>query len=143
MSRLLGVVCLAAALALGGCRAGDGPPPIDPHAACAKCGMTASDLHLACEARAGRAWHTYDSIECALRDTRVTAVAELYLADYDAQTLHRADSMWVVRGHFPTPMGGGYAAFATRQGADDLAAETHGTVDRVGAFVAQERTAPR
>ncbi len=139
MSKL--ALAMWVALAFAGCRSTEGPPAIDPHTACVKCGMQASDLSLACEARSGDAWHVYDSIECALRDDRVTDPTTLYLADYDSKGLHRADSLWVVHGHFPTPMGGGYAAFATRDAADDLAGTTQGRVDRVTAFVAAERSA--
>ena len=92
--------------------------------------------------RVGETWRIYDSIECALRDQQIS-VAALYLPDYDSQALHRADSVWVVHGHFPTPMGGGYAACLTRHDADAMASTTQGSVARVAACVTAERMAAR
>jgi len=123
------VLVLALALGLSGC-ARSGPPAIHAGVACTGCGMSISDLGFACERQVARGWKQYDSIECLLRD----ADGHAWLADYDTHTLHDADSMWVVRGSFPSPMGGGYAAFMSRRSADDIAARTEGRVDRLPAF---------
>jgi nitrous oxide reductase accessory protein NosL len=127
------LVLAAAASVLGlaaGCAPGAGPRPIARGASCDACGMSITDLAFACERNVGREWRVYDSIECLLRE-RGDGV---YLADYDTKTLHAADSMWVVRGAFPSPMGGGYAAFLERGSADDVAARTSGRVGRLAAF---------
>lgn len=123
----------AAVLVLGfalGCAPASGPPPIARGASCDACGMTIADLAFACERRVEGAWRVYDSIECLLREPG----ADAYLADYDTRTLHDVDSMWVVRGSFPSPMGGGYAAFLERASADDVAARTSGRVARLASF---------
>jgi nitrous oxide reductase accessory protein NosL len=122
----------AAALVTAGCARSTGPPPITPGTPCVVCGMAIQDLRYVTERRAGRAWRAYDSIECLLRDA--PAGVEAWLADYDSRTLHAADSMWVVHGDLPSPMGGGFAAFRDRAAADDVAARTRGTVDRIAAF---------
>jgi nitrous oxide reductase accessory protein NosL len=128
------LLALALGLALSGC-AGNGPPAIRAGNPCVGCGMSITDLGFACERRIARGWKQYDSIECLLRDADADS-GHAYLADYDTHTLHDADSMWVVRGSFPSPMGGGYAAFLTRRAADDIAARTEGRVSRLQAFAA-------
>ena len=103
--------------------------------------MTIQDAHFASEQRTGGAWRVYDSIECLLREPG--AEGEAFLADYDATSLHAADSMWIVRGRLDSPMGGGLAAFRTRVQADEVAAATAGEVLRWEALVAGAgRTAP-
>lgn len=135
------VVALAAGLLAAGCGARDLPPPIVRDTPCAACGMGVQDLRFACERRAGNAWRVYDAIECLIRDAGSTAAgpgaAAAWLADYDRQTLHHADSMWVVRGEFASPMGGGLAAFRERAAADTIAAATRGRVDRLVALLAE------
>jgi nitrous oxide reductase accessory protein NosL len=128
---------LAAFLTAAGCASPGVPPPIARGTPCAACGMEVQDLRFACQRRAGRAWRVYDAIECLLRDARSGdgAAAPAWLADYDRQTLHEADSMWVVQGEFPSPMGGGLAAFLARAAAESVAATTRGRVDRLGAFL--------
>jgi len=130
--RVAGVALLALA---AGCSAPSGPPAIRLGSPCAGCGMTIEDLRFACERRAGSQWRAYDSIECLLRDGGVAAA---FLADYDTRTLHAADSLWVVEGSFPSPMGGGLAAFAARAAADTIAARTAGRVARLADFAVPE-----
>ena len=117
-----------------------GPPPIALGTPCAACGMEIQDLRFACERQAGEAWRVYDSIECLLGDG--SAAGRVYLADYDRKTLHHADSLWVVRGGFPSPMGGGYAAFLERPAAEEIAGATRGRVGRLGDFAGAARVAP-
>jgi hypothetical protein len=133
---------LIAALLLGaGCAGSGGPPPIATGTPCAASGMEVQDLRFACERRAGGAWRVYDAIECRVRDTGNAATppgtGDAWLADYDMRTLHVADSLWVVRGAFASPMGGGLAAFRDRAAADSVAAMTSGRVDRLAAFMAE------
>lgn len=125
-------LALLVAFGLAGC-ARSGPPAIHAGTTCEGCGMSIADLGFACERKAARAWLRYDSIECLLQDADAGA-GRAYLADYDTHALHDADSMWVVRGSFPSPMGGGYAAFLTRRAADEIAARTEGRVDRLHGF---------
>jgi nitrous oxide reductase accessory protein NosL len=141
---------LALAVLLAGCARPAGPPAIRLGTSCAACGMEIHDLKYACERRVadrlaggGHAggddkmeWRTYDAIECLLEDAGPDVdPSDTWLADYDAATLHRADSLWVVHGGFPSPMGGGYAALRDRTTADAVAHDTHGTVARLAAFV--------
>jgi nitrous oxide reductase accessory protein NosL len=95
--------------------------------------MGIEDLRFAAELRSGGAWKAYDDIACLLRDARADRAAPVWLADHDTRALHAADSMWVVRGEFPTPMSGGMAAFLDRAAADEVAAQTRGTVTRFAA----------
>ena len=78
----------------------------------------------------------YDAIECLLRDGVTTRA---WLMDYDGVTLHAAESLWVVKGSFPSPMGGGLAAFLSRDAADRVAAQTSGHVGRLDAIAAEPR----
>ena len=128
----LGALALALTVALAGC-AGSGPPPIHVGSACTACGMSINDLGFACELGVARGWKQYDSIECLLRDAD-TGTGRMFLADYDTHALHDVDSMWVVQGSFPSPMGGGYAAFLARPAADEIARRTGGRVARLGAL---------
>lgn len=118
--------------ALGAC-APAGPPPIRAGMECATCAMAIQDLRFACERRVDGSWRRYDAIECLIRDRATPEGA--WLTDYDAVTLHAADSMWVVRGSFPSPMGGGFAAFLSAEDARRVADQTRGRVDRLAAFL--------
>ena len=108
------------------------------------CGMEVRNLRFACERSEGRRWRVYDAIECLIRDVDALPAAiataplsgTLWLSDYDGQALHAADSLWVVRGEFASPMGGGFAAFLDLAAADSIAAVTRGRVDRLVAFMA-------
>ncbi len=140
---------LIAALLLGmGCATSGGPPSIAIGTPCAACGMEVQDLRFACERKAGGAWRVYDAIECLVRDAGDTAspppgTGDAWLADYDTQMLHTADSVWVVRGAFPSPMGGGLAAFRDRAAADSVAVMTTGRVDRLATFMADSAGSTR
>jgi hypothetical protein len=107
--------------------------------------MEVQDLRFACERHGAGTWRVYDAIECLIRDANVAPggtggapgiAGNAWLADYDRQTLHPADSLWVVRGSFPSPMGGGFAAFLTRTAADSIAAATEGRVERLAVWLA-------
>jgi nitrous oxide reductase accessory protein NosL len=130
-------IAFAFALALAGCGA-PGPPPIAPGTPCAACGMEIHDLHFAARLRDGERWKAYDDIACLLRDARSAPAAIAYLADYDSRALHAADSMWVVRGSFPSPMGGGLAAFLDRSVAETVAEQTGGRAGRWRALLEAE-----
>jgi hypothetical protein len=132
---------VVAVLLATGCARSSAPPPIAPGTPCAACGMEVQDLRFACEREIGGSWRVYDAIECLVRDAGAAAArpatGDTWLADYDTQRLHAADSVWVVRGDFPSPMGGGFAAFRERAAADSIAAMTSGRVDRLAAFLAE------
>lgn len=123
---LLALLLLLAA----GCSGAAGPRPIEIGAPCASCGMEVRDLGFASEIVRAGAYRFYDSIECLLRD-RPSSRDAVYLPDYDSRALHAADSLWIVKGRFPSPMGGGLAAFVSRAAAEDVALRTEG---RVGAW---------
>jgi hypothetical protein len=89
--------------------------------------MEVQDLGFACERFRSGALRVYDSIECLLRDPPAPTDV-VYLTDYDSRALHRADSLWIVKGRFPTPMGGGLVAFQGRSAAEEVAARTGGRV---------------
>lgn len=127
---------LFAAVLAAGCAAGD-RPRIALGTPCVACSMEIADLRFASARRVAGNWRAYDAIECLIRDTGETPGEPPWLPDYDSRTLYPADSMWVVKGEFPSPMSGGFAAFSNRAGADQVAAETHGAVDRFGAWAAK------
>ena len=128
---------LAALLGLSSC-APAGPPRLAIGMRCDACGMDIGDLRFAAERSVGKSWRRYDSIECLMRDAAATPGGAAWLPDYDRSTLHPADSLWVVKGSFPSPMGGGLAAFLERASADSVAAQTSGRVDRFAAIAAAE-----
>ena len=130
---VLGAAALLITLAACAGRGG-GPRPIVMGTPCAACGMRIQDLRYACEGERDGAYHVYDSIECLLRAQPPSARA--WLADYDTQALHAADSLWVVRAEIPSPMGGGYAAFLDRAAADGIASTKNGRVARLSEFAA-------
>lgn len=110
------------------------PPAIAIGTECARCGMEVQDRRFACERRGREGWRVYDAIECLLADPGFEHAETAWVPDYDQQSLHRADSLWVVRGEFASPMGGGYAAFLARAAADSVARATRGHVDHLAAF---------
>lgn len=125
----------AAALLLAiGCARND-DPRVQIGAPCASCGMSIRDTHFACVRGNGGRYRQFDSIECLLRDGPARSGEAIYLPDYDQSRLCLADSVWVVQGSFPTPMGGGFAAFATEASARDVSARTNGRVGRLQDFV--------
>lgn len=130
-ARSLAVVSVIAAALLAGC-ARRGAPPISPDAECATCGMNTSAPRFACERRDGKRWRVFDSIECMVRDSADVDARDAWLPDYDQARLHRADSLWIVKGHLSTPMGGGLVAFLDRASADSIAAASQGHVARWG-----------
>lgn len=142
MRRALFILVLAAFAAGCGSTPAGGPPPIALGTKCDNCGMRVQDLKFASEREVGKGWRKYESIECLIADLQKTPGGTVYLPDHDTQTLHPADSVWVVKGSFPTPMGGGYAAFLDRAAADTIAAHSEGRVDRFTAFAAGGTPAP-
>lgn len=122
---------LALALVMGaGCSRESGPPRIEIGKPCVTCGMAVQEIRFAGLLRGEKGDRQFDSIECLLKDA-ASRDARAYLADYDGGGLHAAESVWVVKGDFPTPMGGGLAAFASIESAQDVAAQTHGKVLRL------------
>lgn len=122
-------IVLATALATAGCaRRADGPVPIATGTPCAVCGMSVQDLRYACEDLSAGRFRIYDSIECLLKAAPPGERA--WLADWDSCALVARDSMWIVHGDLPSPMGGGYAAFRDRAAADEVATARHGLVTR-------------
>jgi nitrous oxide reductase accessory protein NosL len=117
-----------------GCSLRTGPPRVDFGAPCRACGMPIRDSRFACVRGDGGKQTQYDSIECLLRDGPPRGGEKVYLSDYDRPALHAADSMWVVKGEFPSPMGGGLAALLSRAWAEQIATETRGRVGRLADF---------
>jgi hypothetical protein len=98
--------------------------------------MRVAELAFASERRLDGTWLPYESIECLIADAQKRPGGTAYLPDYDTKALHAAAELWVVKGNFPSPMGGGFAAFADRAAAESLAVATSGTVDRFEGFLA-------
>ena len=97
---------------------------------CATCGMAVEEIRFAGVVRGAGGDRQYDSIECLVKGL-TERDARAYVSDYDQGTLHAAESVWVVKGDFPTPMGGGLAAFASLESAREVASQTHGRVLRL------------
>ena len=130
MNSKWGPLFALAALVLAGCARRAGPPPIASDAECARCSMSTGNARFACERLEKDRWLVYDSIECLWHDAPHAAAATVWLPDYDQRALHRADSLWIVKGELATPMGGGFAAFLERAAADTVAGASHGLVMR-------------
>ena len=128
MTRVVTLVLVMAVLT--GCSRVPGPPRVELGKPCATCGMAVHEIRFAGVLRGERGDRQYDSIECLVKDTEARGV-QAYLADYDRGALHAAESVWVVKGDFPTPMGGGLAAFASLTSAREVADQTHGQVLRL------------
>ena len=134
---------MAALLLCCGCAPTEGPPPIAAGSACATCGMsTGSTGRFACERRVGTTWRVYDSIECLASDAGDTLATTIWLPDYDQRALHRADSLWIVKGTLATPMGGGLVAFMDRAAAEAVASSSQGRVGRWREIAALEGVKP-
>jgi len=142
MGRMLGPSLALATALLAGCARSAGPPPIAAGTECAACAMEASSARFACERHVDKSWRVYDSIECLMRDAGPAVATTIWLPDYDERALHRADSLWIVKGDLATPMGGGLVAFRSRSAADSVAASSHGRVGRWTDFVAQVQNTP-
>jgi nitrous oxide reductase accessory protein NosL len=123
---------VALLLLLAGCARPAGPPAIAAGTPCAVCGMRIEDVRWSCERRVDGGWRVYDAIECLLADSSARGPA--WLTDWDHRGLHAADSLWVVQGDLPSPMGGGFVAFLDRTSADEVAAVRRGRVARLGGF---------
>lgn len=140
------VLVLAGAGAMGavGCSRDPGPPRIRIGEPCATCGMAVHEIRFAGVLRGGDGDRQYDSIECLVKDAgdRRASGAGVYLADYDRGDLHAAESLWVVKGDFPTPMGGGLAAFASVESAREVAEQTRGRVMRFAELSKRPEVAP-
>ena len=127
---------------LAGCARPAGPPPIAAGTECATCAMEASSPRFACERQVGKSWRVYDSIECLMRDAGPAVATTMWLPDYDERALHRADSLWIVKGDLATPMAGGLVAFRSRAAADSVAASSHGRVGRWTDLASAVESAP-
>ncbi len=130
------IVGFVVAITAFGCgvRADGAPPPIRPGTACARCGMGIEDAKFAATRKVEKTWRAYDAIECLIADRAGAAGGPAWVADYETKALLPESAAWVLHGDFPSPMGGGLAAFAERAMADSLAVLTHGTVGRLSAF---------
>ena len=125
------VLVLAVVLAaVAGCSRTSSPPRVEIGTPCATCGMAIQEIRFAGLLRGDGGDRPYDSIECLVKGM-TERVARAYLSDYDQGTLHAAESVWVVKGDFPTPMGGGLAAFVSLESAREVASQTHGQVLRL------------
>jgi nitrous oxide reductase accessory protein NosL len=136
---LVVTVMLALALAVvAGCSREPGSPRIRVGEPCATCGMAVQKVRFAGLVRGEDEDRQYDSIECLVKDA-ASAAGRAYLADYDQGGLYAAESLWVVKGDFPTPMGGGLAAFASFESAREVAEQTHGSVIRLADLAREAR----
>lgn len=138
----LGALAILAVAGASGCSRGPGAPRVQVGTPCAACGMTVRDVRFACVRRNRDGDQQYDSIECLMKDVtgNESPSTRVYLADYDESSLHAADSLWVVKGDFSSPMGGGLAAFGSLESAREVANRTNGRVSR---FVDLGHEAPR
>lgn len=130
MTRTLALVLAFVFVAAAGCSREPGPPRIEIGEPCATCGMAVQEIRFAGLLRDEDGDRQYDSIECLVKDIAGREV-RAYLVDYDRGALHAAESVWIVKGDFPTPMGGGLAAFASMEGAREVADQTHGRIMRL------------
>ena len=131
---LTGWLATAALLLAVGCERSE-TPRVQIGSPCASCGMSIRDTHFACVRGSRGHYRQFDSIECLLKDGPARPGESMFVPDYDQSELCLADTVWVVQGSFPTPMGGGFAAFATEGSARDVGARTQGRVGRLHEFL--------
>ena len=93
--------------------------------------LSDADLRFAASREVEGRWRAYDAIECLLTDRARRPGGPAWLSDYTTKALRPEKELWVLRGDFPSPMGGGLAAFATRAEAESLAFATDGVVARL------------
>lgn len=150
---LLAAILLVSLQFTAGCCGRGGVPRVALGTPCVACGMEVRDPRYAGASVSGRSIRAYDSIECALRDMAgassesaptpdpAARSRSIYLSDYASGTLHRADSLWIVRADIASPMGGGLAAFLDRAEADRIAGARDGRVMPIDSLLpAQEAT---
>ncbi|MFH2052062.1 MAG: hypothetical protein ABIK96_06305 [bacterium] len=141
-SRIPAVLFVAVALMGCGGAADDGPPDLSGgDLRCAACGMAVADPRYAAAIRTPEGEiAAYDAIECAVRDLRTRtgarAPAEIWLPDLPTGALHQAAGMTVVLADYPSPMGGGYAAFADPSVAAAEAERRAGVAGALDQFIA-------
>ncbi len=126
------------ALTLIGCSGGQNGTPRVPlgEAECAVCGMTVGDARYAAVLRESDQDSYYDAIECLVRRLRQGATGEAWLSDYEPpHALIPATSATVLLAGFPSPMGGGYAAFSDPERARALAESRKGRQGTLDEFV--------
>jgi copper chaperone NosL len=127
----------------GGANQADEAPVLDIGAmTCAACGMTLQNPTYAAAARdASGKLLAFDSIECAVQHGRRLGGADetlrFWLPDFDTDdhALHPAESMTVVKAGYPSPMGGGYAAFLSPDRAAAEASARGGIAGSLEAFI--------
>ena len=144
MTTTRSILAVAAVVILAGCGGGaaDGPPDLSGgDLRCTACGMAVADPKFAAAIRTtGGEVEPYDAIECLVRDVRSRtgerAPAETWLSDLPTGALHPAVAMTVVLADFPSPMGGGYAAFLSAETAAAEAARRGGVSGPLAEFVA-------
>lgn len=147
--RILAALVAVAVLAGCGGRSGDGPPDLKTgDRRCAACGMAVANPRFAAAIRtADEKIAAYDAIECLVRDLRSRkgsrAPDEIWLADLPTGELQPAARMTVVLADFPSPMGGGFAAFLSPQTAVDEARRRSGVAGSLAQFVAGTLQRPR
>jgi hypothetical protein len=126
---------------MAGCGGGEEIPALRyGEDVCAACGMDVTDPAFAALAVTSEGERRpYDSIECAVRDLRAhdpSLRGEVLLPDHaDPGTLHPWRAMTVVRADYPSPMGGGYAAFVDARTAAAEAESRGGTSGSLQGFV--------
>lgn len=128
---------------VAGCGGGsaEGPPDLSSgDRRCAACGMAVADPKFAAAILTPEdKVEAYDAIECLVRDLRsrtgARAPAEIWLADLPTGALQPAALLTVVLADFPSPMGGGYAAFLSPQTAAAEARRRSGVAGPLEQFV--------
>ena len=140
MNNRVGLSIVLLMLGFVGCRGGGGDAPrVDLGTAmCDACRMTLTDARFVAVVEDGKSERAYDSIECLVRVWRAsgeTVSDEIWLSDFDTQTLRRQSELTLVHADFPSPMGGGYAAFADRERARTEASSRNGELGTLEATI--------
>lgn len=137
------VLALLVVLTVAGCGGAkpDGPPRLAMgQDECASCRMTLTEPGFSPAARlAGGQTLAYDAIECLVGDLRARrgdqAPVTVWLPDLPTGVLHEAAVMTIVLADYPSPMGGGFAAFRDSTRAADEAKRRDGVAGDLEAFV--------
>lgn len=128
---------------------GDGPPTLEMgKAECVACGMVINDARYAAAVKSGTGEvNGFDALECLIRHARRNTEEgdQIWLSDFYDSRMYPESQMTVVLADFPSPMGGGLAAFKDKSKAEEAATTRRGEAGLLGDFVSGsiQRKAPR
>ncbi|NNF05438.1 MAG: hypothetical protein HKN21_01630 [Candidatus Eisenbacteria bacterium] len=127
----------------------DGAPTLEMgKSECVACGMVINDTRYAAAIKSATGEVAgFDALECLIRHARRNKKEgdQIWLSDFYDLQMYPESQMMVVLADFPSPMGGGLAAFKDKSKAEEAAATRRGEAGLLADFVSGsiQRKAPR